>query len=186
MPRIIGAGLQCLTPEKSILVIVRPHWAHFRLLAIHQGPLLNLAQQAKELPVAIAIQDDSLSHWLEEFPRHLSQASIVHYLHHHKAELLHAADQHLTMTMHRLGQTQQVHCWLLSRAIFMQECQTYLATGFRIRAIEPLSYLHDRSEPPYRDPQHLLDLLAPTELTAAKQSLKLACRRNWATEDWLC
>lgn len=186
MPRIIGAGLQCLTAEESVLVIVRQQWAYFRLLAIHRGSLLDLAHHASELPVAMAIQDDSLSHWLEEFPRHLSPASIAHYLQHHKAELLTSTDQHLTMAVHRLGQTQQVHCWLLSRTIFRQEYQAYLAAGFRIRAIEPLSYLNDRPEPPYRDPQRLLDHLTPVAQAVAKQSLKLACRRNWATEDWLC
>lgn len=185
MPRITGAGLHNLGSD-YLLAIVRPCWSHFRVLAIHQGALPDLSAQAAGLPVAIAISDEMISHWLEEFPKHVSHASMLAYLERHKAELLSSGQQQLTTLVRRLGAIQQLHCWLLQHANFRQACQPYVSAGFRIGAVEPLSYLNDRAELSYRDPRRLLDRLKPDQHATAQKTLKLACRTNWATEAWLC
>lgn len=185
MPRTIGAGLQGVNTEYW-LAIVRPCWAHFRVLAIHRGTLSDLSAHASGLPVAVALSDDVVSHWLEQFPKHVSHASMLAYLQRYKAELLSSHQQHLTTYVQALGPIQQLHCWLLHHTHFWQACQPYLKAGFQIRAVEPLSYLNDRAGLSYRDPEGLLDRLKPDERTMAQQTLKLACRTNWATEAWLC
>lgn len=181
MPSIIGAGLVPLSVGYLLVTTIKT-WGHWRIVTIHQGSLSELACHAQCIPVALAVADDQLVHWTEDFPAHLSKTAIHRYLCQSKAELLASQSYHLTLSVSLLGQIQQIHCWLLNPIMIQQLCQPYQAVGFRIQALEPISYLHSRQLPPCQDKNGLRAFLAQDLQPAIDTAIKLACRTDWASE----
>lgn len=161
-----------------LLVLVKKRLKAWRLMAIYQEPLPPLSLRAKKVPIALAMPSEQLIHWTEEFPAHLSQTAIFHYVQHSKADLLAKPTEHLTLHFcPKAHHSQQVLAWVWNEPQCQRWCQPYQQLGLTIAALEPIDYVRQRAIPLYQDPKGLSH--SWLDQSALHLALKLACRHDW-------
>ncbi len=173
--------LQKNSPDYYLALVTRK-WFRWHIEAIHYGQLAYLKTYCHLIPIALAVSDDDILHWTEEFPSHLSMKVINAYLRLSKPELL--ADPANSLTLEKLTPAAthsiSIRCWLLTAQVRHKLWQTWQQYDLSIGALEPFSCLEARTAEPYTDKQQLLANINPSHQAAVFRALKLACRHHWA------